>query len=160
MGCVKNVWITVGLPASGKSTWADKFVPPTGRKRVLTRDDLRLSLGAVHEDGDEGLVLHVRDTAIRNYLGTTYPVDIVVADTNLDPSGRAKLFGVCRAAPCKITVVAFTTTLDRCLYRNDVRWAGGDTKVPNDAITSMHEKFVKTGKWMTGIPLDVEVVWG
>src|SRR5690606_37039705 len=79
--------LTVGLPGSGKSTWARKWVAedPAGRARV-NRDDLRAMLRGelVWRDPDlEAQVTVAQHAAVAALLGAG--VSVVVDDTNLAP---------------------------------------------------------------------------
>lgn len=94
-----TVLFTVGLPGSGKSTWADEQVTqdPTGLLTVVNRDHLRAMLRRPL-GSDEGLVTDVQLAAIRAALSRR--VSVIVDDTNLNPdylqSAQASLL---RAVP-------------------------------------------------------------
>lgn len=78
-----SLHITVGIPASGKSTWAREWVAedPTDRRRV-NRDDTRTFLGLKHGD-NEPFVTEVQQHIVRLHLSRGESV--VVDDTNLVP---------------------------------------------------------------------------
>lgn len=94
-----TVLFTVGLPGSGKSTWADEQVTqdPTGLLTVVNRDHLRSMLRRPL-GSDERLVTDVQLAAIRAALSRG--VSVIVDDTNLNPdylqSAQASLL---RAVP-------------------------------------------------------------
>ena len=78
-----EVIITVGLPASGKSTWAKEWVAqkPTERVRV-NKDDLRAMLhGGKYSKGNEAQVLAMETTIIHDALSRGKSV--VVDNTHL-----------------------------------------------------------------------------
>ena len=134
--------ITVGLPASGKSTWAEtvRVNNPDG-VRVVCRDDIREFLHANFEQGDERVVVAVRDTAIRGFLDKGYHV--VSADTNLDAKTRKRLRSIADYAGADFEIQDFRDVpLEVCLTRNTERHERGDLKVPNTAIVDMHSRFV------------------
>jgi predicted kinase len=139
---VAKLTITVGLPASGKSTWAEEErAADPHRVRVITRDDIRLAVGSVYEDGDEGVVMAVRDTAIRGYLRKGYHV--ICADTNLDSQTKRYLRSIADKESAEFALKDFThVPLEVCLARNTTRHVLGDFKVPHEAIENMHSKFI------------------
>jgi predicted kinase len=135
--------ITRGLPASGKSTWAEDLrrLAPNA-VRVVTMDDIRSASGAVFEAGDEPLVQVIRDTAIRQYLAKGYTV--ISADTNLHQYTFTRVRQLGRDAGVEVIVQDFTgVSLHTCLRRNQDRWLAGDHKVPDQAIIDMHEKYIR-----------------
>jgi predicted kinase len=142
--------ITRGLPACGKSTFAEDFrvsYEALGLPcRVVTMDDIRTAIGAKFDDGDESIVQSVRDYTIREYLKKGYTV--ISADTNLAPHTFARIHGIAEwlcSEGTQVEIDVFDMTdvpLDVCLERNNQRWVRGDCKVPNQAIVKMHEKYL------------------
>ncbi|TXH43265.1 MAG: hypothetical protein E6Q97_34345 [Desulfurellales bacterium] len=140
--------ITRGLPASGKSTWAEaqRLADPTNT-RVVTLDDIRAAIGSSFEQGDEPLAQGIRDYTIRKYLEKGYHV--ISADTNLPERvvGHLRKLAV-QAETAEVGIPVEIkdfrdVPLETCLERNNDRHARGDFKVPNEAIVSMYERFIK-----------------
>lgn len=143
--------ITRGLPASGKSTWAEEQrKADPDNVRVITMDDIRVAIGSRFDQGDEPIVQSIRDFVIRRYLEKGYHV--ISADTNLPQrvvTHLAKL--ACRESVdgilTPIASVKFKdfrdVSLETCLARNTTRHIMGDDKVPHEAIISMYERFIK-----------------
>lgn len=147
--------ITRGLPGSGKSTWAAAYAEEAAQRdeavRIVTMDDIRAAIGAIFEAGDESIVQSVRDFTIREYLKMGYTV--ISADTNLNGSVLMRLYNIASRVtafleldtPIPVFEQDFTDVpLQVCLNRNQVRWNNGDRKVPNEAIESMYNRFLKT----------------
>lgn len=85
-----TVIATVGLPASGKTTWADEQIrkDETGHLTIVNRDLIRDMLRRPFGE-DEGLVTDVQHAAIRACLRAGKSV--IVDDTNLNPVHLADL---------------------------------------------------------------------
>lgn len=131
-----SLTITIGLPASGKSTWAEglrKQFPD--RVRIVNRDDIRAITGCRFEDGDEPTVARIRDSMIDALLVLGY--DVICTDTNISPKVRRRLAGLAKHRKADYSEVVFDTPLDVCLARNAARWEAGDCKVPDTAIIAM-----------------------
>ena len=146
--------ITRGLPGSGKSTWADIYATRSENydtTRIVTLDDIRKALDLRYENGDEPIAQSVRDFLIRSFLEKGYTV--ISADTNLNESVVNRLYNIASRVtayleldtPIPVIEQDFTDVpLETCLERNRRRWAMGDCKVPDDAIVSMHERYIKS----------------
>ena len=75
--------ITRGLPASGKSTWAKKWVLEDPEHRVrINQDDIRLMLGKYWVPSREKLVQEIQFNAIIEALNREF--DVVIDNTNLN----------------------------------------------------------------------------
>lgn len=136
--------ITLGLPGSGKSVWAESQREASpDRVRIVNRDNIRASLGARFDDGDEPIVGRIRDYMIDQLLIAGYHV--ICSDTNLSPKVRRRLSQIAKTRKVPVEEVSFLhVPLDVCLARNTQRWANGDRKVPNSAIRGMYDQFLAT----------------
>lgn len=113
---------TVGLPASGKTTWARELVRLKPRTVRANRDDIRQQL---HEGrfsgGNEKIVTKVQDAVIR--AGIADGRDVVVDDTNLNPKTRARLAhlaeecGASLVSNCDFVDVPLRDCIERDLRR-------------------------------------------
>ena len=75
--------ITRGLPASGKSTWAKKWVLEDPEHRVrINQDDIRLMLGKYWVPSREKLVQEIQFDAVVEALSKEF--DVVIDNTNLN----------------------------------------------------------------------------
>lgn len=135
-----TVWMTKGLPASGKTTWARakmEELPPGSIKRV-NKDLLRemLDFGQWGR-GNEKVVLAARDALIVEALDRGKHV--IVDDTNLAPRHEARIRQLIKGK-AKLEIVDFTDTDPwECIER--------DSKRPNPVgravILRMYRQFVQ-----------------
>lgn len=139
--------ITRGLPASGKSTWAEQVRSADPENvRVVTMDDIRDAIGSSFEQGDESIVRSIRDFTIRKYLEKGYHV--ISADTNLPERvvrhiSDLAVYGDALTRDGDYTEIEIKdfrdVPLEVCLERNSAR----DRVVPEEAIRSMHSRFIQ-----------------
>lgn len=129
---------TVGLPASGKTTWAGEQVRAGGGKVVrVNRDDLRASLfpGVSHSQKRERIVLMARDAQIRAFLGAG--LTVISDDTNLSP----KNIEAFRKMANEVEIKDFTSVpLHECLRRDRRR---GEDAVGDKVIRDMYFRYLK-----------------
>ncbi len=154
--------ITRGLPASGKTTWAKKWVahsyqPDSGlnsRARV-NKDDIRKMLHDSHfEKGvTEKQVNAARDAAITALLKSG--VSVVNDDTNLPQRTAREMKKIADRTGAIFTVVDFTDVdLDVCIERDKIRWA--ESPVGEEVIREMHQRFIKGKKLPLPLPEEPE----
>lgn len=95
-----KVIITRGLPASGKSSWADAFIADNPNFVKIEKDQIRKNTKLfkdgqyVHKRGDEGIVLKERDRLIRHTLQSGKSV--ISSDTNLVQKHIAQISAIAR----------------------------------------------------------------
>lgn len=132
--------MTLGLPASGKSTWACQQLhesPPASVVRI-TKDMLRLMLhDGIHEKGTEAQVLRARDALLRSFLrnGT----DVIVDDTNLAEFHERQLRIIANQTGAEFRIEDFThVPLEVCIDRDAHRAAS----VGSAVIEHMHATYL------------------
>lgn len=143
-----TIYLTTGLPASGKSTWAKALVEARAGQLVrVNLDDIREMLGFGHKGplaGSKELeqtALKVQDQAI---LGAVrMGKDVVVDNTHLNktiPTRIKKLFD----GDVQFIVKDFTTvTASECMYRDADRKDRGERSVGSDVIVNMARQLNK-----------------
>ncbi|AYR01582.1 ATPase [Arthrobacter phage Seahorse] len=136
--------ITRGLPASGKTTYARRWVNADPRTRIrLNRDELRRMLHADTGQTTNGLHEHIitkmqQDTA-RQALRAG--VDVIIDDTNLRSRTATDWATLADVVGATFIVADLThVDVDEALRRNLARpW---EQQVPGSVITTMNEKFL------------------
>lgn len=114
---------TVGLPGSGKSTWAEGWVAqdPANRARV-NRDKLRETLRGSLVWGDPDLERQVtiaQHALIRALLGAG--VSVVSDDTNLKPVHLYQLLLIAQECGAEVTIHRMDTPVEECVRRDALR---------------------------------------
>lgn len=144
--------ITRGLPASGKTTWARKWVTddPANRVRV-NRDDFRAMMfdAPTYQWEQERLVTEASRDAVRALLKAG--IDVVADDMNLRPKYVREWQRFARANGADLEVVEFPIDPDEAIRRDAVR----DRVVGEEAIRRMVAKFMPKGEFLP-IPAEVE----
>jgi len=137
----QTLYITIGLPASGKSTWAKKLVHDNpGQYKRVNKDDLRAMLDVSHwSNGNEQFVLDTRDYIVREAL--KQGKNVIVDDTNLSEKHQERLEllvgHVNRGVD--IELVLFDVSAEECIKRDSQRT--GVAKVGPKVIQSMAKSF-------------------
>ncbi len=136
---MKTLFMTVGLPASGKSTWAKaKMAEHPGAYKRVNKDSLREMV----DDGkwsqkNETFILGARDYIVAAALNAGKHV--IVDDTNLAPKHQDRLRQLAKQHGAAFEVVDFTHVgVEECIER--------DRKRPNyvgeKVIRSMWNQFL------------------
>lgn len=130
--------ITVGLPGSGKSTWAKQ--QPGVR---VNRDDLRAMLVAgpwPHGDrAAEDMCTVAQHAQISALLGAG--IDVICDDTNLRPDVVRALTDLAERAGAVVRVVDLTgVPVEECIRRDALRPEG--ERVGADRIQAMWDRYV------------------
>lgn len=122
-----KITLTVGIPASGKSTWAKEEVKKNPEKVTrINRDDLRNMMSNYHfSDSNEKLVTSAKTYMIREAL--RYGRDIVIDETNLN---RRNFDDICKLVremnlDCMVMEKPFYIELDEAIARDAARVGSG-----------------------------------
>lgn len=110
---MRQLYILIGLPRSGKSTWTEEHKK---NKVIVSADRFRSRMyGQRFYLAGEGLMWAVRDIFLRELL--SQGVDIVVDETSIDFKTRAKIIEAAHAEGYEVTAVWFSTSISTCVER-------------------------------------------
>ncbi len=141
-----KVIVTVGIPASGKSTWAKKQVADEPEKWKRTnRDDLRAMMDCSHwTASNEKMVIRVRDFILVQSLKSEK--NVIIDDTNLKRKNFDDICSIVKDMDKDVIVMEkfFDVELDEAIERDSKRT--GTSHVGADVVKKMWKdwKNVKT----------------
>lgn len=131
----------VGIPGSGKSTWAKEQVTASGgRVKRVNRDDLRAMIDCGQwSKANEKLIVEVRNRIIVESLRRFN--DVIVDDTNLTRYHERDLRNLLDELTFKpeFEVKVFDTPFEVCVERNAKR--EGRARVPDNDMLRMRKDF-------------------
>ena len=133
-----TVYFTIGLPASGKSTWAKAKVDksPNRIKRV-NKDELRAMLdNSYFSKGNEKFVLNMQDLIIKAALEEGKHV--IVDNTHLAPKHEARIRELIKGLAVLEIVDFRHVNLETCIERDLKRFNSVGEKV----IRDMYHQFI------------------
>lgn len=112
----KIMYVTVGLPRSGKTTLANKWMNEL-KGVIVNRDTIRLvAHGHVFRASAEPLITFIEETMVRSLL-TTGTQTVIIDGTNSLPSFRNKWRLVAKEFGYEINFVNVITSSDECIKR-------------------------------------------
>jgi predicted kinase len=133
-----TVYFTIGLPASGKSTWAKNKVEqsPNTIKRV-NKDELRAMLdNSYYSKGNEKFVLNIQDMIIKEALESGKHV--IVDNTHLASKHEARIRELIKGLAVLEIVDFRHVPLETCIDRDLKRFNSVGEKV----IRDMYNQFI------------------
>lgn len=141
-----NIYWTKGLPASGKSTWAKKWVNEKPKERIrVNRDDIRHMLGPYWIPSRENLVTNIENAMIVEAVASGY--SIVIDATNFRGVSRFEYLedyngiSLINRDDIKFICKDFTNvSIEECIQRDRDRKQG---HVGKHVIIRMYQKYLK-----------------
>lgn len=136
---MSRLTITVGLPGSGKSTWAGEQHASDPSIVIVNRDSIRLELGAQFNWKHEKRVARIRDERIETALNAGY--DVIDDDTNLTTHTQAHLRALAERCGADFIIndtFIHTVTFEECMERDRFR---GMASVGKDVIERLYYSY-------------------
>lgn len=143
--------ITVGVPGSGKTTWAQEESKRLGNTVLVSRDDIRATLFGGLENykfskEKEDLVTRVETETVVASL--TCGKNVIVHDTNLQPRDKIKWTQIAKECDAEYHEKIFSVSMVELLKRNHKR---GSKALPVSRLWDMYKAFrVRTG-WIPAV---------
>ena len=115
--------ITKGLPASGKSSWADEYIKENPNFVKIEKDQIRKNGGLfkdgryVHKRGDESIVLKERDRLVREAF--KQGKSVISSDTNLVQKHITQLANIAKQNKAKVEIKSFLDVPIKDLIERD-----------------------------------------
>lgn len=136
---MKTLYMTKGLPASGKTTAAKALVATQPGTKRVNKDDLRAMIdGGKWSEANEKFILAARDYLVGGALLGGFHV--IVDDTNLVPKHENQLRDLANRHKAKFEILDFTNVSpEECIKRDLVR----PNSVGSKVIMDMYNKFLK-----------------
>ena len=145
--------ITIGVSASGKSTWAKEYALKNKNTIITNRDDLRFSLtGAASwkeykfDKKIEKTITELQQAVIRQALFNKS--DIIIADTNLNPLYRSQLHDLLSTLGFEVEIKEFPIALEEAWKRDAARTNG----VGKDVIYKQYQQWLEYKGRRTYVP--------
>lgn len=139
----QRIILTVGIPASGKDTWANEVCEQNPNDFVIVnRDELRKSLytwsGSIHDyKYSKSKEKFITETQMQGAsLGLNNGRSVIVSDTNLNERTRKMWAQFAHDNGVPITYEVMDTPLHVCIKRNAKR----DDYVPESVLIRMERK--------------------
>lgn len=137
---MKTIIMMKGLPGSGKSTWAKKFMnkqPKNSWKRI-NKDTLRECFDhGVYTSGNEDLIIKARNVLMELFLEEGK--NVIIDDTNLHPKHEVYIKGIANKYNASFKIKSFEhVSIEDCI-RNDLKRLNS---VGEKVIRDMHSKIV------------------
>lgn len=131
-----KVFILVGVPASGKSTWAENYIGNHPNTLILSSDVLRKEYYENDNiQGNPAFIFKLMRERLDNYLKTGY--NVIIDATNMNRKNRKEYFAIAKKYNAETNAIVFATPYETCLRRNEER----GRKVPESIIERMISRF-------------------
>ncbi|AWD90381.1 polynucleotide kinase [Erwinia phage Cronus] len=145
---MKELYVTVGCPGSGKSTWANEFVKTNPGYFIVSRDDFREKLFG-HDARDEYRYSKQKEKSVSiaqmntaaGLMALEGTKGVIIADTNLNPITFKTWYNFAIDNGYKFCRKDFHVPWTELVKRNERR---GTKAVPIDVLRRMYKDYEVT----------------
>lgn len=119
----QTIFVLKGLPASGKSSLAQKWMQDEPGKYVcVSKDDIRKTLYKTSKwhPKTEKLTIAVEDAMVKEIILKT-DQSVIIDDTNLNPKHIERWKAIAKECKCDIEFIEMETSLADCIERDSRR---------------------------------------
>ena len=144
---MNNLYLRVGAPGVGKSTYANNFIKSSGKPiKVVSRDAIRFSLlnnGAPYFSKEKA----VFSKFIKEINEGLDKGDVIADATHINEVSRMKVISKVDLSKCKVSCIVVNTDETTAIKRNHLR--EGRARVPDKVISENYARFThpKTDKF-------------
>ena len=133
----KNLYIVMGLPGSGKSTWLKEHL---NDPVIVSRDEVRFSMPGENSKyfDNEKKVFSKYVNTIQEYLDSSNNIDVYADATHINQKSRNKLLNKLNLKDVNINILYINTPVEECIKRNNNR--EGLEKVSEKVIRDFNER--------------------
>ncbi len=125
-----------GLPASGKSTFANEFLTSNKKTVRVNKDDLRVTLfSKSFKRRNEGTVIKAERELVKYLL--SLKLDVIIDNTHFNPIHEEFYRQLAEAMCVNFNLVEFNTPVQECIRRDTNRRMLGERNVGRDVILNM-----------------------
>lgn len=142
---MKKIILLKGLPGSGKTTWAKKYIAEHANTKRVNKDELREMLdSSVWSKENEAFVLDIRDLIVSMAMIQGY--NVIIDDTNFASEHEESVREDVEfhnkntlKERYEVQTAYIVIPLEECIARNAKR----AKPVPESVIREMHKKYVE-----------------
>lgn len=144
---MNNLYLMVGAPGSGKSTYAREFSKNhKSRIKIVSRDAIRFSMvkdGSPYFSKEKAVFKEF----VREINEGLDEGDIIADATHINEVSRMKLINKVDLSKCKVSCIVVNTDETTAIKRNHLR--EGRARVPDSVISENYARFThpKTDKF-------------
>lgn len=143
----KRVLVLQGIPASGKTYFAQNYKKIHPNVEIIERDEIREEIQPGYfkqkpNNSVEHQVTLKANSLLKTFLADEITKTIIISDTNLNPQRLEKLLREIKSFNKNAEIVVETmpdsSNLDLCAKRNRTR----EKKVPEDVLTRFYRRYL------------------
>ena len=136
---MNNLYLMVGAPGSGKSTYANNFINTYGKPiKIVSRDAIRFSLfndGAPYFSKEKAVFARF----IKEINEGLDKGDVIADATHINEVSRMKVIKRIDLSKCKVSCIVLLTDELTAINRNHLR--EGRARVPDSVIRENYARF-------------------